>query len=117
MPHDVSNREGKIESKRPSHLPELKLSGDLELLEARVKVELEALRLREVGAVPLVAVLVQIGQMVAQDLTQAPELVRALVLQAEGECSVRRHLHSVQCTHRLDRCTREAMQRPDLTHC
>jgi len=53
------------------HLPELKLSGDLKLLEARVEVQLQALGQREVGAVALGAVLVEVRQMVAQDLAQA----------------------------------------------
>lgn len=66
-------------------LPELELACHAELLKARVEVKLQRLGQREVGAVALLAVLAQAGEMVAEDVAEALELGGALVLQAKGK--------------------------------
>mmetsp|Transcript_5961 Transcript_5961/g.15182 ORF Transcript_5961/g.15182 Transcript_5961/m.15182 type:complete len:437 (-) Transcript_5961:36-1346(-) len=72
-------------------LPQLKVSRSLELLEPCLQVVLLGLGQRHVRAVALVAVLLQVGQVVAEDLAQAAELGRALVGDAELERAVGRH--------------------------
>mmetsp|Transcript_22922 Transcript_22922/g.74677 ORF Transcript_22922/g.74677 Transcript_22922/m.74677 type:complete len:539 (-) Transcript_22922:425-2041(-) len=72
-------------------LPELQLRRRLELLETRLHVELLRLRKHQVGAVALVAVLVEVAQVVAQDFAQPPELGGALVRRTELKRASRRH--------------------------
>ena len=78
----------------PAYLPELQISSDFELLKASFQVELERLWLSEVGPVTLVAILVQVRQMVPKNLAQPSELRGPLVLEAELECPMRSHLCS-----------------------
>ena len=78
----------------PAYLPLLQLGGDFELLEASLEVELECFRLGEVWPVTLVAILVQVRQVVAQNLAKASELCVSLVLEAELECPMCSHLCS-----------------------
>mmetsp|Transcript_3139 Transcript_3139/g.10987 ORF Transcript_3139/g.10987 Transcript_3139/m.10987 type:complete len:409 (+) Transcript_3139:1632-2858(+) len=66
-------------------LPQLELRCDLQLLEARLQVELQRLRQGEVRAVALVPVLVQVHEVVAEHLREPAELRRPLVLLAELE--------------------------------
>mmetsp|Transcript_33886 Transcript_33886/g.95997 ORF Transcript_33886/g.95997 Transcript_33886/m.95997 type:complete len:275 (+) Transcript_33886:2389-3213(+) len=72
-------------------LPHLQLAGHLQLLEAGLQVELKALRLGQVGAVALLAVLAEVGEVVSQDVAEAAKLGGALVLQAKLEGALRSH--------------------------
>mmetsp|Transcript_19979 Transcript_19979/g.60389 ORF Transcript_19979/g.60389 Transcript_19979/m.60389 type:complete len:301 (+) Transcript_19979:1538-2440(+) len=72
-------------------LPQLQIARRLELLEAGLQVQLLRFGQRQVRAVALVAVLVQVGQVVAQRVAQPAKFRGALVGQAEVERLAGRH--------------------------
>ena len=72
-------------------LPQFKLCRSLELFKPSLEVVLLGLGEGQIGPVALVAVLHQVRQVVAKNLTQAAELGGALVGDAEGKRAVRRH--------------------------
>ena len=81
---DVLNRAERL-------LPQLELRGRLELLKPCLEVVVLRLGQCHIGAIALVAILLKVGQVIAQDLTEAAELGGALVSHTEVECAVGRH--------------------------
>ena len=81
---DVLNRAERL-------LPQLELHGGLELLEPGLEVVVLRLGQGHVRAITLVAVLLKVGQVVAQDLAETAELGGALVSHAEVKRAVGRH--------------------------
>ena len=81
---DVLNRAERL-------LPQLELRGGLELLEPGLEVVVLRLGQGHVRAITLVAVLLKVGQVVAQDLAETAELGGALVSHAEVKRAVGRH--------------------------
>ena len=108
----------------PAYLPELQISSDFELLKASLQVELERLWLSEVGPVTLVAIFVQVRQMVPKNLAQPSELRGPFVLEAELECPMRSHLCSnrkkqralIQQRHGLSLLLASNKQQPGQRH-
>ena len=76
-------------------LPQLEVGRRLELLESGFKIKILRLRQSHIRAVALVAILHEVGQVVAKNLAQTTELRRALVRDAELKRAVR--CHCVQC--------------------